>query len=203
MMRQVERFAPGFRDRSLACHVLDPEELQARNAKLVHGDVGGRSYGGLQSVFRPLPAVSPSGHCAHRSPGSCETPASSLTTKHSLPLLRASRGLIVNLASIAGKDGNPGLAAYGATNAAVVSVAARNDSDQQSDRLTTSKHAAAHPGAFHVVAVAGLEEVLGSAAASPASHAGSTTARLQPMRLALAFEIGQASHYPRTLSERE
>ena len=45
-----------------------------------------------------------------------------LMTKHSLALLRASRGLIVNVASIAGKDGNPGLAAYGATKAAVISL---------------------------------------------------------------------------------
>jgi phytoene dehydrogenase-like protein len=59
MESQVERFAPGFRERILARHVLGPDELQARNANLVHGDVGGGSYGGLQSVFRPLPAVSP------------------------------------------------------------------------------------------------------------------------------------------------
>ena len=56
---QVERFAPGFRDRILARHVLRPDDLQARNANLVHGDVGGGSYRGLQSVFRPLPALSP------------------------------------------------------------------------------------------------------------------------------------------------
>jgi phytoene dehydrogenase-like protein len=57
--RQVERFAPGFRELILARHVLGPAELQARDANLVNGDVGGGSYGGLQSVFRPLPAVSP------------------------------------------------------------------------------------------------------------------------------------------------
>jgi phytoene dehydrogenase-like protein len=57
--QQVERFAPGFRELILARHVLGPEELQARNANLVNGDVGGGSYGGLQSVFRPLPALSP------------------------------------------------------------------------------------------------------------------------------------------------
>ena len=57
--QQVERFAPGFRDRILARHVLGPRDLEARNANLVGGDVGGGSYGGLQSVFRPLPAVSP------------------------------------------------------------------------------------------------------------------------------------------------
>jgi phytoene dehydrogenase-like protein len=59
MESQVERFAPGFRERILARHVLGPDELQARDANLVHGDVGGGSYGGLQSVFRPLPALSP------------------------------------------------------------------------------------------------------------------------------------------------
>ena len=45
-----------------------------------------------------------------------------LMTKHSIPLLRDSRGLIVNMASMAGKTGNPGLAAYGATKAAVISL---------------------------------------------------------------------------------
>jgi phytoene dehydrogenase-like protein len=56
---QVERFAPGFRQRILARHVLGPDELQARDANLVYGDVGGGSYRRLQSVFRPLPAPSP------------------------------------------------------------------------------------------------------------------------------------------------
>lgn len=56
---QVERFAPGFRERILARHVLRPDDFQARDANLVHGDVGGGSYSGLQSVFRPLPALSP------------------------------------------------------------------------------------------------------------------------------------------------
>jgi phytoene dehydrogenase-like protein len=56
---QVERFAPGFRERILARHVLGPDQLQARNPNLVAGDVGGGSYRGLQSVFRPVPALSP------------------------------------------------------------------------------------------------------------------------------------------------
>jgi phytoene dehydrogenase-like protein len=56
---QVERFAPGFRARILARHVLGADEMQARDANLVHGDVGGGSYSGLQSVFRPLPTLSP------------------------------------------------------------------------------------------------------------------------------------------------
>ena len=44
MEAQVERFAPGFRERILARHVLGPADLQRRNANLVGGDVGGGSY---------------------------------------------------------------------------------------------------------------------------------------------------------------
>src|SRR5206468_11270560 len=39
--RQVERFAPGFRDRILARSVLAPAELERRNANLVGGDING------------------------------------------------------------------------------------------------------------------------------------------------------------------
>ena len=56
---QVERFAPGFRDRILARHVLGPGDLQARDRNLVNGDVGGGSYRLRQVVFRPVPALSP------------------------------------------------------------------------------------------------------------------------------------------------
>jgi phytoene dehydrogenase-like protein len=56
---QVERFAPGFRDRILARHVLRPSDLQARDANLVHGDVGGGSYTLRQAVLRPIPSASP------------------------------------------------------------------------------------------------------------------------------------------------
>jgi phytoene dehydrogenase-like protein len=56
---QVERFAPGFRDTILARHVLGPDELEARNANLVGGDVGGGSYRLGQTIFRPIPKVSP------------------------------------------------------------------------------------------------------------------------------------------------
>jgi NAD(P)-dependent dehydrogenase (short-subunit alcohol dehydrogenase family) len=45
-----------------------------------------------------------------------------LVTKHAVPMLRESRGWIVNLASIAGTIPTPGLAAYGATKAAVISI---------------------------------------------------------------------------------
>ena len=43
-----------------------------------------------------------------------------LVTREALPLLRASRGYVVNLASIAGTMPTPGLAAYGAAKAAVI-----------------------------------------------------------------------------------
>jgi phytoene dehydrogenase-like protein len=56
---QVERYAPGFRDRILARHLLGPADFEARNANLVHGDVGGGSYKLRQVVFRPLPTLNP------------------------------------------------------------------------------------------------------------------------------------------------
>jgi NAD(P)-dependent dehydrogenase (short-subunit alcohol dehydrogenase family) len=45
-----------------------------------------------------------------------------LVTQAAIPLLRESRGWIVNLASIAGTIPTPGLATYGATKAAVISL---------------------------------------------------------------------------------
>jgi phytoene dehydrogenase-like protein len=50
---QVERFAPGFRDRILARHVLTPALLERRNANLVGGDVGGGAMDLRQTLFRP------------------------------------------------------------------------------------------------------------------------------------------------------
>jgi len=38
--RQIERFAPGFRDRVLARSVLRPHDLERHNANLVGGDIG-------------------------------------------------------------------------------------------------------------------------------------------------------------------
>jgi phytoene dehydrogenase-like protein len=59
MEAQVERFAPGFRERILARHVLGPADLQARNANLVGGDVGGGSYALEQVIFRPVRSPAP------------------------------------------------------------------------------------------------------------------------------------------------
>jgi phytoene dehydrogenase-like protein len=56
---QVERYAPGFRERILARHVLGPADLEARDRNLVGGDVGGGSYRLNQVVLRPVPSLSP------------------------------------------------------------------------------------------------------------------------------------------------
>jgi phytoene dehydrogenase-like protein len=57
--RQIERFAPGFRDRIIARHILTPDDMQARDANLVGGDVGGGSYALDQLVFRPMVTLNP------------------------------------------------------------------------------------------------------------------------------------------------
>jgi len=59
METQVERYAPGFRQRILARHVLSPAELGRRDRNLVGGDVGGGSFRLRQVVFRPVPGLSP------------------------------------------------------------------------------------------------------------------------------------------------
>lgn len=56
---QMERFAPGFRDRILARHVMTPPDFAARNANLIDGDVGGGTTALDQLIFRPIPALSP------------------------------------------------------------------------------------------------------------------------------------------------
>jgi len=59
MEAHIESYAPGFRERILGRHVLGPADLQARNANLVGGDVGGGTYRLDQVVFRPVPKISP------------------------------------------------------------------------------------------------------------------------------------------------
>lgn len=59
MERQIERFAPGFRDRVLARHVMAPGDLEERNASLPGGDVGHGSYALDQLIFRPVPSLNP------------------------------------------------------------------------------------------------------------------------------------------------
>lgn len=51
---QIERFAPGWRDLVTAAHITTPTDMETANANYVRGDIGGGSYGGLQSLARPL-----------------------------------------------------------------------------------------------------------------------------------------------------
>jgi phytoene dehydrogenase-like protein len=52
--RQVERFAPGFRDCVLARHIMNCAELERRNANLVGGDISGGAADLWQLLARPV-----------------------------------------------------------------------------------------------------------------------------------------------------
>lgn len=56
---QVERFAPGFRDRVLARHVMGPAALEAHDANEVGGDINGGSGDWRQFVSRPVLSANP------------------------------------------------------------------------------------------------------------------------------------------------
>jgi phytoene dehydrogenase-like protein len=51
--RQIERFAPGFRDRVLARHVMTPADLERRNPNLAGGDIGMGVTDLRQMIARP------------------------------------------------------------------------------------------------------------------------------------------------------
>ncbi len=57
--RQIERFAPGFRDTILARHVMPPQALEAWNPNLVGGDINGGALDLPQILARPVLARSP------------------------------------------------------------------------------------------------------------------------------------------------
>jgi phytoene dehydrogenase-like protein len=57
--RQVERFAPGFRDRVLARAVLTPAALERRNPNLVGGDISGGMMDLRQVFARPIARPTP------------------------------------------------------------------------------------------------------------------------------------------------
>lgn len=52
--RQLERFAPGFRDVVLARHTLDPMRLQVYNQNYIGGDIGCGVMNWRQTVARPV-----------------------------------------------------------------------------------------------------------------------------------------------------
>lgn len=51
--RQLERFAPGFRDLVLARAVAGPPQLAQRNANYIGGDIACGAFAGLQTLIRP------------------------------------------------------------------------------------------------------------------------------------------------------
>jgi phytoene dehydrogenase-like protein len=51
--RQIERFAPGFRELVLARHTVSPADLERRNQNLVGGDIGGGALDLGQLFLRP------------------------------------------------------------------------------------------------------------------------------------------------------
>jgi phytoene dehydrogenase-like protein len=59
VLAQIERFAPGFRERVVAQVVTTPADLQARNANLVGGDIATGANDGLQILIRPRLGLNP------------------------------------------------------------------------------------------------------------------------------------------------
>jgi phytoene dehydrogenase-like protein len=57
--RQVQRFAPDFRDRILARHVMSPAQVEEHNANNVGGDIGGGTADLRQILARPVAAIQP------------------------------------------------------------------------------------------------------------------------------------------------
>jgi phytoene dehydrogenase-like protein len=57
--RQVERFAPGFRDHILARHVMNTAQLEEYNANYIGGDINGGAIDWRQLFTRPALRVSP------------------------------------------------------------------------------------------------------------------------------------------------
>ncbi len=56
---QMERFAPGFRERILARHTMDTAALEAHNANEVGGDIAGGASDWRQFLARPVLSRSP------------------------------------------------------------------------------------------------------------------------------------------------
>ena len=59
IVAQIERFAPGFRDRIVATASTGTEQLHASNANFAGGDIIGGANDGLQMVLRPRAALDP------------------------------------------------------------------------------------------------------------------------------------------------
>ena len=56
---QVERFAPRFKERILARHVMTPADFERYNANYIGGDIGGGANDIFQLFTRPVPRLNP------------------------------------------------------------------------------------------------------------------------------------------------
>ena len=56
---QVERFAPGFRDRIIARATHSPAQMEAHDANYIGGDINGGIQDIRQLLFRPTPSLDP------------------------------------------------------------------------------------------------------------------------------------------------
>lgn len=57
--RQIERFAPGFRDRILGRHTINCAQYEQRNPNFIGGDIAGGANTMSQFLTRPFPSVNP------------------------------------------------------------------------------------------------------------------------------------------------
>jgi len=57
--RQIERFAPGFRDRILARHAMTTHDFQRHNPNYIGGDINGGVQDWRQLFTRPVPRLNP------------------------------------------------------------------------------------------------------------------------------------------------
>lgn len=57
--RQIERFAPGFRERVLARHTLYPADIEGLSANFIGGDINTGRQGLRQLFTRPVPRLNP------------------------------------------------------------------------------------------------------------------------------------------------
>ena len=56
---QIERFAPGFRDRIIARHTFSPAEMESYNANYIGGDITGGVQDLRQTFTRPVARINP------------------------------------------------------------------------------------------------------------------------------------------------
>lgn len=56
---QIERFAPGFRNRILAHHTYNAVEMEAYNANYIGGDINGGAQDLRQIFTRPFASLNP------------------------------------------------------------------------------------------------------------------------------------------------